>query len=117
MIRSVAIICVSVTISVVGFARLTDQKDLPKSSPNIIAISDDMGELNKVLVNYFGTDVEVLKNSRATTIFQVKNVTQSEVTSIIQRSKDIENLRLHSLTLTPADISPRYNVKIVYAAQ
>ena len=117
MIRSVAIICVSVTISVVGFARLTDQKDLPKSSPNIIAISDDMGELNKVLVNYFGTDVEVLENSRVTTVFQVKNMTQSEVTAIIQRSKEIENLRLHSLTLTPADISPRYNLKIVYAAQ
>ena len=117
MIRSVAIICVSVTISVVGFVRLTDQKDLSKSSPNIIAISDDTGELNKVLVNYFGTDIDVLENSRATTVFQVKNMTQSEVTAIIQRSKEIENLRLHSLTLTPAVISPRYDVKIVYAAQ
>lgn len=117
MIKYLAYICICLTISVAGFVRLSDTYNVTKSSLNSLEISDDFEELSKAIKNYFGVQIDLLENSQALKVFQVKNISQSEVTAIVQRSKEIENLKLHSLTLTPADISLRYNVKIVYAAQ
>ena len=117
MIKYLVMIGVCAVVSVAGFARLDHADKTTEYTMNSIELTDDAGQFSKAVKGYYGIDTEVLQNASTTKVFQLTELNQTQVSEVLQKSKDIENLRLHSLTITAGKMLQSYDVKIVYAVQ
>ena len=117
MVKYIVILSICAVASVSGFVRLNNvMKDIQPAT-NKLELTGNIEQLTSTLTGYFGFEIEVIQNASTTKVLQLAAINQTEVAEVVQKSKEIDVLRLHSLTITPAQELKRYDVKIVYAVQ
>ena len=117
MVKYIMILSICAVASVSGFVRLNNvMKDIQPAT-NTFDLTGNTEQLTSALTGYFGFEIEVIQNAPTTKVLRLVEINQTEVTEVVQKSKEIDVLRLHSLTITPAQELKRYDVKIVYAVQ
>jgi hypothetical protein len=117
MIKYIVIVSVCAVASVSGFVRLNNVVKDIQPATNTLELTGNIEQLTSALTGYFGFEIEVIQNASTTKVLQLAEINQTEVAEVVQKSKEIDVLRLHSLTIMPAQELKRYNVKIVYAVQ
>ena len=117
MVKYIVILSICAVASVSGFVRLNNVGKDIQAATNTLELTGNIEQLTSALTGYFGFEIEVIQNASTTKVLQLAAINQTEVAEVVQKSKEIDVLRLHSLTITPAQEPKRYNVKIVYAVQ
>ena len=117
MVKYIVILSICAVASVSGFVRLNNVVKDIQPATNTLELKGNIEQLTSALTGYFGFEIEVIQNASTTKVLQLAEINQTEVAEVVQKSKEIDVLRLHSLTITPAHVVKRYDVKIVYAVQ
>ena len=117
MVKYIVILSICAVVSVSGFVRLNNALKSIQPATNTLELTGNIEQLTSALTGYFGFEIEVIQNAPTTKVLQLAEINQTEVAEVVQKSKEIDVLRLHSLTITPAQERKRYDVKIVYAVQ